>query len=216
MAVAILSGTAIAAAEDQGAPASGEIVILALGDSLTAGYLLPPAQSFPAQLEAALRAKGHRVHVINSGVSGETASDGLNRLDWALSERIDAAIVEFGANEALRGMPPKTAETGLDTIITRLKAQNVEVLLAGMEAPRNLGPAYVEEFRAIYPRLAAKHGVALYPFFLDGVAGNRALNLVDGIHPTGEGVGIIVQRILPTVEQLIAKAKARPARGVAG
>ena len=184
-----------------------EIVLLALGDSLTAGYGLPPNEAFPVQLEAALRSKGYNVRVINSGVSGDTAAEGYARLDWSLGEPVDGAILEFGANDALRGLEPKVAEQSLDAILQELKARHIEVLLAGMEAPRNWGAAYSEEFRAIYPALAAKYGTLLYPFFLKGVAMNPALNLADGLHPTGDGVRVIVQNILPDVEKLIARIK---------
>jgi acyl-CoA thioesterase I len=184
-----------------------EIVILAFGDSLTAGFLIPPETAFPAQLQAALRAKGYPVRVLNSGVSGDTAADGLARLDWSLSERIDGAIVEFGANDALRGMDPKTTEASLDSILKSLKEKHVPVLLAGMEAPRNWGKDYDGAFRAIYPRLAAKYDAMLYPFFLKDVATVRSLNLPDGLHPTPEGVGVIVRNILPDVEKLIARIR---------
>jgi acyl-CoA thioesterase-1 len=177
--------------------------ILALGDSLTAGYGLQPSDAFPVKLEAALRAKGHDVAIVNAGVSGDTALDGASRLDWALSEDIDAAIVELGANDALRGLPPLQAEAALDDILIRLKAQNLPVLLAGMRAPPNLGPEYQSAFDGMYKRLADKHGVLLYPFFLEGVAANVKLNQADGLHPNPAGVDIIVARILPAVEQLV-------------
>src|SRR5271165_2382824 len=165
-----------------------EIVILAFGDSLTAGYRIPPDKSFPAQLQAALREKGYPVRVINSGVSGDTAAEGLARLDWSLDEKVDGAIVEFGANDALRGLDPKVAEQALGQILKTLKERKIELLLAGMEAPRNWGEAYDAEFRAIYPRLAAKYETLFYPFFLKDIATVRSLNLPDGLHPTPEGV----------------------------
>ncbi len=200
-------------AEEDRSRSGEEIKILAFGDSLTAGYQLPPDKSFPAQLQAALRAKGYPVRVLNSGVSGDTASDGLTRLDWSLSEKVDAAIVEFGANDALRGVNPKLAEEAMGQILAKLKEQGVELLLAGMEAPRNWGTDYADAFRAIYPSLAQKNGTLLYPFFLKDVATVRGLNLADGIHPTPEGVAIIVRNILPEVEKLIARVKQKRATG---
>lgn len=191
------------------APAKAEMVIVALGDSLTAGYQLPPKQSFPAQLEAALKARGQDVRVVNAGVSGDTAEAGLARLDWALPGDADAVIVELGANDALRGLDPDKAKAALDTVLTRLSDKGLPVLLAGMLAPRNLGPEYAGAFDAIYPDLARKHGALLYPFFLDGVATNMKLTLPDGLHPNGEGVAKIVEGILPKVEELIARAKSK-------
>jgi acyl-CoA thioesterase-1 len=193
----------------------GEIVILALGDSLTAGYGLPEDKSFPAQLEQALRAEGRNVRVINAGVSGDTAEDGLARLDWSLSEPVDAAIVELGANNALRGIPADATESALDKILGKLKARGIPVLLAGMEAPRNWSAAYISAFHAIYPHLAKKYDAILYPFFLKDVVGRPKLNLEDGLHPTAEGVAIIVRNMLPQVEELIDKAKAKAAQQIA-
>jgi acyl-CoA thioesterase I len=177
--------------------------ILALGDSLTAGLGLDPPFSFPAQLEAALRAKGHDVAVMNAGVSGDTAAQGLARLDWALTDDVDAVIVELGANDALRGLEPRQAETALDEILTKVQAKGLPVLLAGMKAPPNLGADYVTAFDAMFPRLSETHGVAFYPFFLEGVAAEVKLNQADGIHPNAEGVAVIVQRMLPAVEALL-------------
>ncbi len=184
-----------------------EIVILAFGDSLTAGYQIPPGTAFPAQLQAALQAKGYRVRVLNSGVSGDTAADGLERLEWSLDEKADGAIVEFGANDALRGIDPKLTEQALAGILKSLKDKHIEILLAGMEAPRNWGPDYDEAFRAIYPRLAERYGALFYPFFLKDVAAVRSLNLADGLHPTPGGVAFIVQNILPEAEKLIARIR---------
>jgi acyl-CoA thioesterase-1 len=178
--------------------------ILALGDSLTAGLGLDPAASFPAKLEAALRAKGLDVTVINAGVSGDTASQGAARLDWALSDDVDAVIVELGANDALRGLAPAQAEAALKDILAKLAARKLPVLLAGMRAPPNLGSDYGQAFEAMYARLAADHGAALYPFFLDGVAADPKLNQADGLHPTPEGVDVIVARVLPFAEALFA------------
>ena len=193
-----------------------EIVILAFGDSLTAGYLLPPDKSFPAQLQAALTAKGYKARVINSGVSGDTAADGLARLDWSLGEKADAAIVEFGGNDALRGGEPKALEKSLDRILGAFQAKGIELLLAGMEAPRNWGKDYDDAFRAVYPPLAAKYNAVFYPFFLTGVAANPSLNLADGLHPTPEGAGVIVRNIMPKVEELIARVKEKRAAAKSG
>jgi acyl-CoA thioesterase-1 len=203
----------IMAAEGKTPRLNDEMVIMALGDSLTAGLRLPPDKSFPAQLQAALRAKGYNVRVLNSGVSGDTASEGLARLDWALSEKVDAAIVELGANDALRHLDPKITTQALDQLLGKLKAQSIEVLLAGMEAPRNWGADYDNRFRAIYPPLAEKYGAVFYPFFLKDVAMIRELNQGDGIHPTAEGVAIIVRDILPDVEKLIARVREKRAAG---
>jgi acyl-CoA thioesterase-1 len=185
------------------------LTILAFGDSLTAGYGLPPEQAFPVKLETALRAKGHDVTIINGGVSGDTAGDGLARLEWSLSDEIDAAIIAFGGNDVLRGLPPQQAEQALDAIMEILKTRGLPTLVAGMLAPPNLGADYGSAFNGIYPRLAEKHGALLYPFFLDGVAAVAKLNQADGIHPTGEGVDVIVARMLPVVEQLLMKAAAK-------
>jgi acyl-CoA thioesterase-1 len=186
------------------------ITILALGDSLTAGLGLDPSASFPARLEAALRDKGHDVTVRNAGVSGDTAAQGAARLDWALTDDVDAAIVELGANDALRGLPVPQAEAALGEILGKLKAKGLPVLLAGMRAPPNLGPDYAGQFDGMYQRLAEAHGVAVYPFFLEGVAANPDLNQADGMHPNPKGVEAIVQRILPGVEALITATKEKP------
>lgn len=188
-------------------PAGAEIVIVAYGDSLTAGFELPPGESFPAQLQKALREKGHNLRVINAGVSGDTAADGLARLDWALPEKADAVILELGGNDALRGIDPKETQKALDQILVKLKERGLAVLLAGMEAPRNMGPDYIKAFAALYPALAEKHGALLYPFFLDGIALQPKFNLADGIHPNPEGIAAIVERILPAVVKLIEQAK---------
>ena len=182
------------------------VTLLAFGDSLTAGLGLQPPDAFPAKLEQALRARGHDVVVINAGVSSDTAADGLARLDWSLSDNIDAVIVELGANDALRGLPPSQAEAALDGILARLAEKKKPVLIAGMRSPPNMGPDYVAAFNGMYPRLAQKYGAILYPFFLAGVAADPALNQADGMHPNPKGADIIVSRILPSVEQLIGKA----------
>lgn len=183
--------------------------LVALGDSLSAGYGLPANAAFPAVLEKQLRAAGLAVEVANAGVSGDTSQGGLERLDWSVPNGTDGVILELGANDALRGVDPAVTEKALDTIITRLKARDIPVLLTGMYAPRNLGEAYYSRFDAIYPRLAQKHGLVLYPFFLDGVAGDRRLNQPDLLHPTAEGIGVIVQSILPTVRRFIATLPAK-------
>ncbi|MFZ1109995.1 MAG: arylesterase [Rhodomicrobium sp.] len=200
-----------ARADAEAAQGRQEIVILAFGDSLMAGYQIPIGKAFPAQLEAALKAKGYPVRVINSGVSGDTAADALARLDWSLNEKIDGAIVELGANDALRGLDPKATEPSLDEILKALKARGVELLVAGFEAPRNWGKDYDDAFRAMYPRLAEKYGALLYPFFLKDVATVRTLNLPDGMHPTPEGVAAVVRNILPEVEKLIARIREKRA-----
>ena len=181
--------------------------LVALGDSLTAGFGLPPAQAFPEALERALRGKGYDVEVSNAGVSGDTTADGLARYDWAVPEGADALIVELGANDMLRGLDPAAAEASLAQILTRAKGAHIATLLAGMRAAPNMGADYQARFDAIYPDLADRFGVALYPFFLDGVAADPRLNQKDGLHPTREGVEKIVASILPSVEALLAGAK---------
>jgi acyl-CoA thioesterase-1 len=179
--------------------------IAVLGDSLTAGLGLSASEAFPARLEAALRARGLDVAVANAGVSGDTTAGGLARLGWTLSGHPQLVIVELGANDALRGLPPKEAFANLDAILTQLKKAGVQAILTGMRAPRNLGPEYYNSFNAIYPRLARKHDVPLYPFFLAGVVGDPALNQADGIHPNSRGVAVIVRRILPLVLKTIER-----------
>jgi acyl-CoA thioesterase-1 len=185
------------------------VKVVALGDSLTAGYGLPAEAAFPVRLEAAVRAKGVAVEIANAGVSGDTATAGLARLDWSVPEGTDAVILELGANDALRAIDPKVTRAALFAILARLKTRHIPVLLAGMRAPRNLGEDYTREFDAIYPDLAREYDVIFYPFFLEGVVTDRALNQGDGIHPTAAGVEVIVARILPNVEDLLARAKAR-------
>ena len=183
---------------------SAEARIVVLGDSLSAGYGLPAAEAFPAQLEQALRQSGQAVRVINAGVSGDTTAGGLARLDWALAERPQLVIVQLGANDALRGLDPEQARANLDAILTRLKREETQILLAGMRAPRNLGPAYYTKFDRIYSDLAKKHQIALDPFFLEGVALRPELNQADGLHPNAQGVAIVVRRLLPQVRELLA------------
>jgi acyl-CoA thioesterase I len=180
--------------------------ILALGDSLPAGYGLPPDDAFPVRLEAALKAKGYDVRVINGGVSGDTTAAGRDRLDWVMTPDVDAVIVELGANDALRGLSPSDTESALRSILSALRERRKPVLLAGMKAPRNLGAEYIAQFDALYPALAQSYDVLFYPFFLAGVAANPSLNQGDGMHPNAEGVAVVVARILPLVEQLIVKA----------
>jgi len=187
--------------------ADQEVVIVAFGDSLVAGYQLAPGESFPAQLQDALREDGVNARVINAGVSGDTTADALARLDWALPSEADAVIVELGANDALRGFDLGETREALDEIVAKLKNRNLPVLLAGMEAPRNYGEDYSQQFRAMFAELAEKHDVLFYPFFLEGVAMNPELNQPDGIHPTAEGVAVIVENIMPKVQQLIAQAR---------
>ncbi len=194
-----------------GPAAAAPLKLLAFGDSLVHGYGLPDGETFPEQLEAALRARGQEVEVINGGNSGDTTAAGLARLDWALADEPDAVLVEFGANDGLRGLDPAETGANLDAILTRLKGEGLPVLLAGMLAPRNLGADYAAEFDALYPRLAEQHGVAFYPFFLEGVAMESALNQADGIHPNAEGVRVIVESILPHVVRLLESARAETA-----
>jgi acyl-CoA thioesterase-1 len=204
----IATPTGIASA----APPARPLRIVVLGDSLVAGFGLKPSQAFPAQLERALTARGYGVEVINAGVSGDTTAGGLERVAWAVPEGTDAVILELGANDALRGLDPQRAKANLDRIIAILKARGARVLLAGMLAPRNLGADYVRAFDAIYPELAAKDGVLLYPFFLEGVALDAKLNIGDGLHPNDAGVSKITQNILPLVERLIESVGGRQAQ----
>lgn len=187
------------------------IRIFAYGDSLTAGFHLPPDASFPAQLQMALREKGYKVDVYNAGISGDTTSSALRRFDWSIGAGGDAVILELGGNDILRGFSPDLTRQNLEKMIERFREKNMEILLAGMYAPANWGKDVQSWFDAIYPELAKKHGTLLYPFFLDGVALNRNLMMKDGIHPTKEGVQEIVKRILPEVEKLIARVKERKA-----
>ncbi len=186
------------------AAADRPVRIVALGDSLTAGHGLSADAAFPVKLEKALRAKGLAVEVINAGVSGDTASGGLARLDWSVPDGTEGVIVELGANDMLRGIGPDITEKNLDAMLARLKERNIPVLLAGMRAAPNLGPDYQASFDNIYPHLAEKYGVALYPFFLDGVAADRAYLLEDGMHPNAVGIDRIVEKMLPTVEKTMA------------
>jgi acyl-CoA thioesterase-1 len=190
------------------------IRVLAFGDSLTQGYGVPPGLAFPDQLERSLKAKGMTVAIINAGVSGDTSAGGLARLDWSIGDAKtapDAAIVELGANDGLRGLAPAEMEKNLDGILAKLKARRIPVLLAGMKSPRNLGASYAAEYDAVFPRLAKKYGVLFYPFFLDGVALDAALIQPDGLHPNPKGVEIIVKNIAPLVIKLVQQAQSAPA-----
>ena len=180
--------------------------ILALGDSLTAGYGLAAADSFPAQLERALNDRGTSVQVLNAGVSGDTTAGGLARLEWALVDNPDLVILALGANDSLRAVAPEITRANLAAILEKLQARQLPVLLAGMYAPPNLGQTYQAAFDNIYPQLAAQYGALLYPFFLDGVATDPALNQADGIHPNSDGVAVLVQRIVPYVLRLIEQS----------
>lgn len=184
------------------------VTIVAFGDSLTAGLGLPANQAFPAQLQRALEARGIGAIVTNAGVSGDTATGGLARLDWSIPDGTDAVILELGANDALRGIDPAITRKALDTMLRRLQERKIPVLLCGMLAPPNLGAEYGRTFNAIYPDLAAATGAILYPFFLTGVAADPKFNQHDGLHPTADGVAVIVAHIMPQVEELIARVKA--------
>jgi acyl-CoA thioesterase-1 len=190
-----------------GAAAARSVKIVALGDSLTAGFGLAENAAFPARLAEALHARGIAVSVANAGVSGDTASGGLQRLDWSVPPGTDAVILELGANDMLRGIDPRVTKSALATILHKLNARHIPVLLAGMKASPNMGIDYVHAFDNIYPALASTHRVVFYPFFLAGVASDPRFNLADGMHPNPAGVEVIVKRILPSVEELIARTK---------
>ncbi|MEM5583534.1 arylesterase [Roseibium sp. AS2] len=181
--------------------------LVVLGDSLAAGYQLPAGDGFSGQLQKALEAGGHAVEVVNASVSGDTSSGGLSRLDWSVGTDTDAVIVELGANDALRGISPEITRANIDEITRLLRARGVEVLLAGMIAPRNLGPDYAQRFDGIYAEVARAHDALLYPFFLEGVALDPDLNLADGMHPNAKGVEVIVENILPKVEALLDRSR---------
>lgn len=205
---ALIFGAPVAAQAPAKAPAQREKLILAFGDSLTAGYQLKPGESFPAQLEAALRKEGRAVRVHNAGVSGDTTAQGKARLPWVLSSlkaKPDLAIVALGANDMLRGAPPATARANLDAILTELNKRGIPVIVAGMLAAPNLGPAYAKDYNAIFPALAKKHNATLYPFFTNGVTAQPKYLLADGMHPNPAGVGVMVKGILPTVKAQLPK-----------
>lgn len=212
VAAALAVGVMISASvQSASAQKAAPVRVVALGDSLTAGFNLPAGDAFPAQLERALKAKGHAVEIINAGVSGDTTAAALERFDWAVPDGVDAAIVELGANDALRGQPPEQARRNLDAILAKLRAKGIELLVAGIPAPHNWGEAYVKAFDPIFADLATAHGALLYPFFLDGVALKPELSLPDGLHPNAKGVAVIVERILPKVEELIVRVEAKRA-----
>ena len=203
---AAICGAALVAATVTSA-ADAPIKIVALGDSLTAGLGLTEKDGFAARLQAALAAKGIAAEVANAGVSGDTAADGLARLDWSVPSGTDAVILELGANDMLRGIKPPVTHQALEAILRRLADRHIAVLLCGMRAAPNLGPDYAAAFERIYPELAAQYGVLLYPFFLDGVAADLKLTQHDGLHPAAAGVDVIVARMLPKVEELIARVR---------
>jgi acyl-CoA thioesterase I len=198
--VALLSG---------GAAQAQALKVVAFGDSLTAGFGLPAQDAFTRVLEQSLRARGLDVTIENAGVSGDTTAAGLQRLDWSIPDDADAVLLELGANDALRGQDPGGTRENLDRMLARLKGRGIPVMLLGMRAPRNLGASYAEAFDPIFPELAAKHGVPLYPFFLDGVAAAPELNQPDGIHPNAEGVRTIVARLTPSVEAFLRAVRPR-------
>ena len=209
MLVVLLFSVGAATAEQPKEP----LKIVVLGDSLTAGSGLTKNTAFPAQLEACLQRRGHQVRVINAGVSGDTSAGGLARLDWTLDERPALMIIELGANDALRGLEPLQTKQNLSAILSRLRTLGIQPLLTGMKAPRNLGEEYYSKFDRLYVDLARQHNVPFYPFFLAGVAGDPGLNQADGIHPTVAGVEVIVQRMLPLVEELLEQMHRKVQRG---
>jgi acyl-CoA thioesterase-1 len=195
--------TVATAASAQAQPAAKPIKLVVLGDSLSAGLGLPAQEAFPAKLQKALQAKDIAIDMTNAGVSGDTASGGRDRLDWSIPEGTEAVILELGANDALRGTDPAVTRAALTDILTRLKARKIAVLMCGMLAPPNYGSEYAARFNAIYPELSKSFGVPLYPFFLEGVAADAKLNQADGLHPTAEGIDVIVKNILPIVEAFL-------------
>ena len=205
----ILASSAFIFAPVQADETQKSVTLVAFGDSLTAGYQLPRVEGFPAQLQVALQSKGYKVQVINAGVSGDTTAGGLERLDWTLQTGADAVILELGANDMLRGMDPKIPRNNLDKMLGILKSKGIDVLLVGMHSINNLGDDYKKSFEAIYPDLAAKHAVAFYPHFMEGIRIDPAFLQSDGLHPTAKGIAEIVKRILPDAEALVKKAAAR-------
>ncbi len=208
-ALSFFASLAITALLSVGSARAEPVKLVGFGDSLMAGYQLPAADAFPVKLEKALRENGYEIEIANAGVSGDTSSGGLARLDWSIPEGTQGVILELGANDALRGIPPEETEKNLDAMLTRLKERGIAVLLAGMLAPPNMGPEYGERFNGIYQRMAEKHGVALYPFFLDGVVTKANLQLEDGMHPNSEGVDVMVATILPAAEAFIKSIPAK-------
>ena len=201
---------AITASLLAGAARAETLQLVGFGDSLMAGYQLPASDAFPVRLEAALREKGHDVAVANAGVSGDTTSGGLARLDWSIPDGTKGVILELGANDALRGIAPEETEKNLDTMLARLKERGIAVLLVGMMAPPNMGPEYAARFNEIYARLAERYDAVLYPFFLEGVVTKAELQLEDGMHPNAEGVTVMVRTMLPVVEQFVTSLAANP------
>lgn len=185
------------------------VKIVALGDSLTSGHGLPPEAAFPPRLAKALAGRGIDVEIVNAGVSGDTASGGLARVDWSVPDDADGVILELGANDMLRGIDPQVTRKALEAIVRRLKERGLPVLLCGMRAPPNYGADYVKSYESIFPDLARKYGLLLYDFFLDGIVADKSLNQPDGLHPTAVGVDRIVERILPKAEELVAQARAK-------
>ncbi|HSX76605.1 MAG TPA: arylesterase [Shinella sp.] len=208
-ALSFFASLAITALLSAGVARAEPVKLVGFGDSLMAGYQLPAADAFPVKLEKALREKGYEVEIANAGVSGDTSSGGLARLDWSIPEGTQGVILELGANDALRGIAPEQTEKNLDAMLTRLKERGIAVLLAGMLAPPNMGPDYGDRFNGIYRRMAEKHGVALYPFFLDGVVTKANLQLEDGMHPNSEGVDVMVATMLPATEAFIKSIPAK-------
>lgn len=190
-----------------------QIRIVGFGDSLMAGYLLPSGAAFPQQLEKALNDKGVEVSIENAGVSGDTTTGGLSRIDWSVPDGTDLVILELGANDALRGIEPDITEKNLDEMLARLKQRGISVILAGMMAPPNMGKDYAAKFNPIYPKLAQKYGVPLYPFFLDGVATRKDFLLEDGMHPNEKGVETMVSRFMPTIEKSLTKMQNKGTSG---
>lgn len=188
--------------------AAAPFTIVGLGDSLMAGYRLPASEDFTGQLQAALRAKGYDVTVSDAGVSGDTTSDGLARIDWSVPEGTDAVLLELGGNDALRGIPPEKTRSNIEAMVSRLKQRGIAVLLIGILAPPNMGEAYAKAFDPIFKQIAKENNLVFYPFFLDGVATHPELQLDDGIHPNAKGVAVMVERFLPYAEKLIQGAKA--------
>lgn len=203
MHIAVLMLALMTVANPAWADATKPIKLVVLGDSLSAGLGLPAQDAFPAKLQKALQAKGIAVDMTNAGVSGDTSSGGRDRLDWSVPEGTEGVVLELGANDAMRGIDPDLTRAALTDIVRRLKARKIAVMLCGMLAPPNFGADYGARFNSIYPDLAKQFDVPLYPFFLDGVAADAKLNQADGIHPTAEGVNIVVNNMLPTVEAFL-------------
>lgn len=208
LAIALFLTLGIAATSGQ-AFAEGTLKLVGFGDSLMAGYELQSSEGFPARLQAALNERGHDVEIADAGVSGDTTSGGLARLDWSIPDGTDGVILELGANDALRGVPPEKTRANLEAMIERLNERGIPVLLAGMMAPPNLGTGYETGFNTIYPDLSTKYDLLLYPFFLDGVTGVEGMQLADGMHPNAKGINQMVERFVPIAEQFIAQIKAK-------